>query len=177
MRRRQRRLLPRAAWHRSLLWTALGLLFVELFLAWQFGRGADMSGTLPNWLADWLGVERSGGGDAATWQLDLAWPWPPWATVLLGARRRRRGSACSIGTKSAPPGGGYRALLAALRLTAIALVLMMLTQATLTLQRTGPPAIALVIDRSASMGIADRYDEPGDQQAPLARLGSLWPSR
>lgn len=31
--------LSRAPWHRSLLWTALGLLFVELCLAWQFGRG------------------------------------------------------------------------------------------------------------------------------------------
>jgi hypothetical protein len=33
-------LAPRAAWQRSLLWTALGLLFVELCLAWTFGRGA-----------------------------------------------------------------------------------------------------------------------------------------
>jgi hypothetical protein len=30
---------PRAAWQRSLLWTALGLLLVELCLAWTFGRG------------------------------------------------------------------------------------------------------------------------------------------
>lgn len=30
----------RAGWNGSLLWTALALLFVESFLAWQFGRGA-----------------------------------------------------------------------------------------------------------------------------------------
>jgi hypothetical protein len=31
---------PRSAWNLPLLWTALALLFVESFLAWQFGRGA-----------------------------------------------------------------------------------------------------------------------------------------
>ncbi len=30
---------PRSAWNLPLLWTALALLFVESFLAWQFGRG------------------------------------------------------------------------------------------------------------------------------------------
>jgi hypothetical protein len=30
----------RAAWNQTLLWTALGILVVESYLAWQFGRGA-----------------------------------------------------------------------------------------------------------------------------------------
>jgi hypothetical protein len=30
---------PRSPWNLPLLWTALALLFVESFLAWQFGRG------------------------------------------------------------------------------------------------------------------------------------------
>jgi hypothetical protein len=32
-------IVPRAAWHRPLLWTAFSLVFVELCLAWLFGRG------------------------------------------------------------------------------------------------------------------------------------------
>ena len=35
----------------------------------------------------------------------------------------------------------------------------MLAQWALALRLTGPPAVALVIDRSASMGIADRYND------------------
>ena len=31
---------PRSAWNLPLLWIAFALLFIESFLAWQFGRGA-----------------------------------------------------------------------------------------------------------------------------------------
>lgn len=34
-------LLTRSAWNLPLLWTALGLVFLESLLAWQFGRGAE----------------------------------------------------------------------------------------------------------------------------------------
>ena len=60
----------------------------------------------------------------------------------------------------------------ALRLAAVALVLVMLTQATLTFQRTGPPSIALVIDRSASMDIADRYEFDKPEDPTSTRLES-----
>ena len=42
-----------------------------------------MTGRLPTWLADWLGVDLPAAGDAASWRLDSTWHWPPWATVLL----------------------------------------------------------------------------------------------
>jgi hypothetical protein len=32
--------MSQAAWNRPILWAVLGLLFVESFMAWQFGRGA-----------------------------------------------------------------------------------------------------------------------------------------
>jgi hypothetical protein len=51
----------------------------------------------------------------------------------------------------------YRALLIGLRLAAVALLLVMLAQWAIALRLTGPPAVALVIDRSASMNIADQY--------------------
>ncbi len=91
---------------------------------WPGGR---MSGRVPTWLADWLGVSTASNADAATWQLDSAWRWAPWVTVLL-----------VIGTiawtvlvytrESTTAGRHYRALLAALRLIAVGLVLIMIAQ-------------------------------------------------
>ncbi len=124
-----------------------------------------MSGRLPAWLADWLGVPVPSNAETATWQLDSRWSWAPWATLLLvivaiawtiSLYARESGSASRM----------YRTALAALRLVAIGLVLVMLAQWALALWLTGPPSIALVIDHSASMGIADRYDDP----AVAARL-------
>ncbi len=115
-----------------------------------------MSGRLPNWLADWLGVPPSTAADGATWQLDSAWHWAPWATLLLvlGAILF---TAVLYARESSGAGRAYRAMLTALRLTAIGLVLIMLAQWALAIRLTGPPAIALIIDRSASMAIADHY--------------------
>ena len=45
--------------------------------------GDSMSGRLPAWLAEWLGVRVPSTADGATWQLDSAWSWAPWATLLL----------------------------------------------------------------------------------------------
>ena len=116
-------------------------------------------------------------GDAATWQLDSAWRWPPWATlllvlvailwtVMLYARESSsagRPLSCPVGRLAAD---GHRAC-----------VLIMLAQWALALRLTGPPAIALVIDRSASMGIADRYDDPALTAQLAERLSTDRPHR
>jgi hypothetical protein len=124
-----------------------------------------MSGRLPAWMADWLGVPVPSNADTAIWQLDSRWSWAPWATLVLvllaiawtiSLYARESGSASRT----------YRAVLVVLRLAALGLVLVMLAQWALALWLTGPPAIALVIDRSASMGIADHYEDP----AVAARL-------
>jgi hypothetical protein len=62
--------------------------------------------------------------------------------------------------EQSPAGWVSRAVLVALRLTAIAAILVMLAQWAIDVRLTGPPTIALVIDRSASMEIVDRYDDP-----------------
>jgi hypothetical protein len=124
-----------------------------------------MSGRLPAWLADWLGVPVPSNADTATWQLDSRWSWAPWATLLLVLFT----IAWTISLYARESGGAsrmYRAALVALRLAAIGLVLVMLAQWALALWLTGPPSVALVIDQSASMGISDRYDDP----AVAARL-------
>ncbi len=121
--------------------------------------GSPFTGHLPAWLADWLGVELPAAGDSATWQLDSTWRCPPWATVLL-VLFAILWTVLLYTREASTAGRRYRALLAALRMTAIALLLVMLAQWALALRLTGPPAFALVIDRSASMGIADGYTEP-----------------
>src|SRR6266404_6123886 len=45
--------------------------------------GGSMSGRLPGWLAEWLGVPIPTNADTATWQLDSRWTLSPWATLLL----------------------------------------------------------------------------------------------
>ena len=134
-----------------------------------------MSGTLPDWLADWFGVERGTAGEAAIWRLDVAWPLAPWASVLLVVAIVVWVNFVYL-RESSVAGQWYRALLACLRLASVAILLVMLSEAAVTLQRTGPPALAVVIDRSASMGLADRYDDDSLQrrlreQASQAGLG------
>ncbi len=118
-----------------------------------------MSGRLPGWLAERLGVSVPSSADGATWQLDSAWSWAPWATLLL-VIVAVLWTIMLYARESSGAGRPYRALLTTLRLVAIGLLLVMLAQWAIALRITGPPAIALVIDRSASMGIADRYDDP-----------------
>ena len=98
-----------------------------------------MSGRLPAWFADWLGVPVPSNADTATWQLDSRWSWAPWATLLLvlvaiawtvSLYARESGSASRT----------YRTALAALRLAAIGLVLVMLAHWALALWLTGPPS-------------------------------------
>jgi hypothetical protein len=111
---------------------------------------------MPQWLADWLGIPPSTNADGATWQLDSAWHWAPWATLILifGAILF---TVVLYARESSSAGRVYRALLTVLRLTAIGAILIMLAQWALAVRLSGPPAIALLIDRSASMSIADHY--------------------
>lgn len=118
-----------------------------------------MSGRLPSWLAERLGVSLPSNADGATWQLYSAWSWAPWATLLL-LIVAVVWTVMLYARESSGARRPYRALLTALRLAAIALLLIMLAQWAIALRVTGPPAVALVIDRSASMSIADRYDDP-----------------
>ena len=65
----------------------------------------------------------------------------------------------SISAKAARPSRGYRLALAALRLSVVGLVLLMIAQVELFLQRTGLPFVVVIIDDTRSMNTVDRYDE------------------
>ena len=85
------------------------------------------------------------------------------ALAFLGnaAGGRHGGDICRGDLSSRRPARSrrYRLTLAAVRLSLAALVLLMVAQATLLLKRTGLPYVALLVDDSQSMTIADRYDD------------------
>ncbi len=138
-----------------------------------------MSGRVPNAVADWLGLNVPTGGDGATWQLDSAWHWAPWATLLL-VIAAVAWTAVLYARESSSVDRPYRMLLAALRLAALGILLSILAQWAIVVRITGSPSIAVVVDRSASMGIADQYDDAAlaeNIKSQLSASGLTEPSR
>jgi hypothetical protein len=117
-----------------------------------------MSGSMAGWLERLLGVDASAAGEGTAWGLANRWTWAPWI-LLLFTVASVLAVAWLYWMESGPAGRIARALGSALRLGAIAIVLFMIAEWLLTLNRTGLPYVALLIDDSASMGIADRYDD------------------
>ncbi len=128
-----------------------------------------MSGTLPTWMERWFGLS-TGPGMGIAWRLEYHWPWPPWATLLgvaaliavivgIYLREARQAGAPGGAPSTLGPGRGYRLALAAVRLFVVGLVLLMIAQVELFLQRTGLPFVVVIIDDTRSMNTIDRYDE------------------
>lgn len=126
-----------------------------------------MSHTLPHWLARLIGFEP-GPGEGAAWRLDGNWPLAPWLTlvllalvvavVLVGCVKVR--GVCTA---------RQRTLLVFLRLAAIGLLLAMIGGWTITIQRTGLPLLAVVLDDSQSMTLTDRM-ESAEQELAKRRV-------
>ncbi len=102
------------------------------------------------------------------WSLDATWSWAPWISLLF---------ALFVGlwvgliySRERPAGRRWRAVLASLRLATIALVVLMIAEVTLSLRRTGLPTVVVLVDDSASMGIADRYDDAKLRSSLTERL-------
>ncbi len=116
-----------------------------------------MNGTLPNWIQRLLGVEADW-GEGTAWSLEYVWPWAPWLTLLLGVAV----AAYIVWLylhESREVSRRWKLGLAGVRLTLLAVVLVMISQLTLALKRTGLPYVAVLIDDSQSMSIVDRYDQ------------------
>ncbi len=129
----------------------------------------------------YLGIPTTEPGQGLDWEFRAASPFdaalPLWAGVLLGAvvvvavvaiyfRDARRLS------------WPRRAGLILLRLTSLALLLLMLGQFSLAVTQTGLPSLAILIDTSASMGFEDRFTErePAQVADRLARQASTEPA-
>ncbi|MEX2112711.1 MAG: VWA domain-containing protein [Pirellulales bacterium] len=128
-----------------------------------------MSGILPNWLEQWMGVSPASPGEGTVWSLENTWSWAPWVTLLF--------LLFVVGwvvffysRESTTAGRLLRSLLVTMRLALIGIVLLMIAEITLSLRRTGLPTVAVVVDDSASMGITDRYDDEKLQSLVDKRL-------
>ncbi len=107
------------------------------------------------------------------WRLRWNWNWPLWVTVLTIVAAISWVMVLYF-RETSTAGKPMRTLLGTLRLTALALVLLMFAQPTLEWLRQGRPRLLLLVDRSASMGTLDRY--PGaklDGQREVSRRG-VW---
>src|SRR4051794_22016092 len=99
-------------------------------------------------LADRLGVEPARAGEALTPSLRFEQPWPQGVTLLVvlacGAliiwlyRRESQGSMA------------YRLALATVRIVLVFMAIFMLSEAVLSVERTGLPYFVIVADDSAS---------------------------
>ena len=116
-----------------------------------------MNGTLPAWIERLLG-ESPGPGEGTVWSLEHNWFWPPWLTLMFAVLATIAIVSIYLrdGRGAARP---YRLMLAAMRLSLVAIVLLMIAQLAISLQRTGLPYVAVLVDDSLSMTIADRYDD------------------
>jgi hypothetical protein len=108
-------------------------------------------------LADELGVAPARAGESTSPHIRFEQPWEQWVlvfTVLGGAalivwlyRREGRGS------------GASKVVLAGLRIILLLLAVFMLSEAVLSVQRTGLPYLTILVDDSASEQIADQYEK------------------
>ncbi len=113
--------------------------------------------TVPNWLERLLGIPAEA-GEGTVWNLEYAWPWPPWVTLLFAAVA----VIFVVGLylhESRTAGRVYRLSLATVRLTILGLIALMIAQMTLSLKRTGLPYVAVLLDDSQSMTVVDHYPD------------------
>lgn len=122
---------------------------------------------LQQFLAWYLGLKAPNPGEGTAWRLDWRIPGPAWPGVVGGVALlvlvtwvyRRDGESLR---------GRQRFILIAFRMAVFALVVAMLTEPSLTVERTGLPSIAVMIDVSSSMSLQDQYP-PTSKAAVLAK--------
>lgn len=116
-------------------------------------------------LREWL-TAGDASGSVIVWSWEQQRLAAPWVVVLIVSGLA--GLAIALyATESSSSRRFGRGLLAALRIAAYGLLLLMLAQWTLARQRTGLPTLVIIVDDSASMGIVDR--EPDAAKAESLR--------
>ena len=123
---------------------------------------------LREWLLPRLSPGSASRGDLET-TIEHDWPWPPWLTllVLIAASlyvawiysREQRGARWR------------RASLAGLRMAAVGVLIFMLYGWTRQPHRVEPPEIVVAVDVSASMSVADAYQDARVRSALQTILG------
>jgi hypothetical protein len=124
---------------------------------------------LEHWLQEWLGVDPPGPGQDFWWNVRLPWAWPSWlillfliaAAVYFLAIYRREGTTASMRLK---------AFLSLLRWSLAGLLLLMLFELDLLVDRRALPYLVLLVDDSESMNITDQYSDSATESAAKAML-------
>src|SRR5262249_21022775 len=118
--------------------------------------------TVTDWilhkLADRLGVAPPNAGEKLSPHIRFEQPWAQWilvftvlgSVVLIGWLYRHEGRA-RLASKL---------VLAGLRVALVLLAVFMLSEAVLSVERTGLPYLTILVDDSASQQIADQYEKP-----------------
>lgn len=106
-------------------------------------------------IAEWfLGIPPAEPGQGTAWRYGQNFPWPAWLLLLFGV-----GAAVYVvwlyQRDAGHLGRGKRATLVGLRLAAIALLLFMLSEAVVSIERTGLPFVVVILDNSGSMATED----------------------
>jgi hypothetical protein len=117
-------------------------------------------------LADRLGVAPARAGEALTPSIRFEQPWPQGVTLLVIL-------ACAaliiwLYRREGDVPLGYKLMLAALRVTLVLMAVFMLSEAVLSVERTGLPYFVVMVDDSASQQVADQYDDPKAKAAAQA---------
>jgi hypothetical protein len=135
--------------------------------------------TVANWLQrsweSYLGLPAAEAGQVLRWHWTTQTPWPsqwPMAVgwwlliglVIVVAEVYRR-DAKSLRV-------WRRALLIGLRCGELSLVLLLLAQVSVSVERTGLPLVVVLMDDSASMGLRDAYAVEADRKFVAGLLGS-----
>src|SRR3954453_17461469 len=106
-------------------------------------------------LADRLGVAPAQAGEAITPRIQFEQPWSQWLLALVVI-----GSAALIfwlyGREGSAP-TWYKMMLAAMRIALVLLAVFMLSEAVLSVERTGLPYFIVMTDDSASSTVVDQY--------------------
>lgn len=136
--------------------------------------------TLKDFFGWYFGVPPADPGEGTAWNFTARTPWPAgtpdWVLLLLGAALaglivwvyRRDARAARWPAKVG---------LITLRFTAVALMLLFLTELTLSVDRTGLPVVVVLIDDSASMQTEEQFPDKDAESAARELLSAAGESR
>jgi len=120
-------------------------------------------------LFEWyFGVPSAEPGQGTVWNLRFDAPWSGWLSneaLLLLFAAAVAGMAVVYFRDAAAVRMRGRVLLLLLRLTAAGLLLVFLSGVELAVDHVGLPAVVVMLDDSASMGLDDTYPRPEDEAA------------
>lgn len=117
-------------------------------------------------LADRLGVEPARAGEALVPTIRFERAWPQGVTLLVVLASA--GLIVWLYRREGPAAGWYRAMLATVRIALVLLTVFMLSEAVLSVDRTGLPYFVVMVDDSASAQIVDQYEDAAQKTAAEA---------